>query len=229
MIDWKKVQTTLGLTADGSPGPKTFAALLLFAGHGHPNVALAGQMGATCAEMFPRYQISDTAARLAQFLASTSHETGDYTAFAENLSYSVQNILDTWGPGKGGRFHTAADAAPFAHNPQALAEKVYGGRFGNPPGRAFDFRGGGWIQTTFFANYQEAERITGQPLTAHPELLHNPITSIEPACIYWKARGCNELADADPSGRRARVAVNGGKIGMDDVLARLPRLMGLLS
>lgn len=225
MIDWKKFQAAHGLTPDGVAGPKTYAALLTFAGHGRPDPALALKMGATCSVMFPRYEISATVARLAQFLASTSHETGDYTAFAENLSYSVQNILDTWPS----RFKTAADAAPFAHNPQALAEKVYGGRFGNPPGRAFDFRGGGWIQTTFFANYQNAARITGLPLTDHPELLHDPVTSIEPACSYWQARGCNQFADADTSGHRARIAINGGTVGMDDVLARLPRLMGPLS
>jgi putative chitinase len=229
MIDWKKVQAALGLVADGAAGPKTYAKLLDFAGHGRVDDALALQMGAICAVMFPRYGIDATANRLAQFLASTSHETGDYTTFSENLNYSVQNILDAWGPGKGGRFKSAADAAPYAHNPPKLAEKVYGGRFGNPPGRAYAFRGGGWIQTTFFDNYLDAEHVTGLPLTEHPELLHDPLTSIEPACAFWRAKGCNQLADGDPSGRKARVAVNGGTIGLSDVLTRLPRLLAALS
>jgi len=229
MIDWKKVQTRLGCGVDGDPGPETYAALLVFASHGHLAKALATEMAKILAVMARRYEIDATANRLGQFLASTSHETGDYTVFAENLSYSVQNILDTWGPGKGGRFRTAADAAPYAHNPVKLAEKVYGGRFGNPPGRAFDFRGGGWIQTTFYANYLAAEKVTGLPLTAQPNLLHDPLASIEPACAYWKGKGCNQLADADPSGVRARVAVNGGKVGLPDVLARLPRMLAILA
>jgi putative chitinase len=225
MIDWKKVQARLGVPADGVAGPRTYAALLKFASHGRADPALADKMAAIFAVSIPRHEIDRSANRLVQFMATTSHETGDFTVFSENLNYSVQNILGAWPS----RFKTAADAAPYAHNPAKLAEKVYGGRFGNPPGRAFDFRGGGLIQTTFYANYLAAEKATGLPLTAHPELLHDPLTSIEPACAYWQAQGCNELADADPTGRRARVKVNGGTLGMPDVLARVPRLLGVLT
>ena len=124
---------------------------------------------------------------------------------------------------------TLVTAVAYLRNPQKLAEKVYGGRFGNPPGRAYDYRGGGWIQTTFLANYQAAQNVTGLPLVAHPELLHDPLTSIEPACAFWKGRGCNELAAADPGGIKARVRVNGGNIGLDDVLARTARIRKVIA
>ncbi|CAN5579063.1 hypothetical protein BH10PSE14_BH10PSE14_06940 [soil metagenome] len=238
MIDWKKVQARLGVPADGVAGPRTYAALLKFASHGRVDPALAAQMAAICVVSISKHAIDATANRLGQFLATTPHETGDFTVFSENLNYSVANILAAWGPGHGGRFRSAADAAPYAHNPRALAEKVYsyaarGGTkydLGNRPGTtdAYDMRGGGWIQTTGYSNYLRAEKVTGLPLTAHPELLHDPLTSIEPACAYWQGSGCNELADADPTGRRARIKVNGGTIGLADVLQRVPRMMGIL-
>ncbi|MFM9470032.1 hypothetical protein ACKI1K_46490, partial [Streptomyces scabiei] len=53
--------------------------------------------GAICATMFPKYGISDTLDRLVQFLATTSHETGDYTVFAEDLFYtSPARLVKNW-------------------------------------------------------------------------------------------------------------------------------------
>ncbi len=222
-MDWKRIQTRLGVGADGTPGPLTMKALLTFAAHGHePKDAI--KMASICATMFPKYRI-DTANRLAQFLATTSHETGDYTVFAESLYYTTPGRLVANWPS---RFNLAS-AMLYLRNERKLAEKVYGGRYGNPPGKAYDYRGGGWIQTTFYANYLNAQKVTGLPLVAHPELLHDAVTSIEPACAYWKAVGCNELADGDASGRLSRIKCNGGTIGLADVLARTARLMKILS
>lgn len=209
---------------DGDWGMRTCRALLSYATR--RDLGDFGiKAGAICATMFPKYGITDSPDALAQFLATTSHETGDYTVFAENLYYTTPSrLVQNWPS----RFNLVT-AMAYLRNPQKLAEKVYGGRFGNPPGRAYDYRGGGWIQTTFLANYQAAQEVTGLPLVAHPELLHDPLTSIEPACAFWKARGCNELAAADPSGKKARVRVNGGNIGLDDVMARTPRIRKVIA
>ena len=201
-INWTRVQTRLAAAGfdpgplDGKPGVRTYAALLGYAAH--RNLGDFGvKAGSICATMFPKYNITDSAEALSQFLATTPHETGDYTVFAENLFYTnPARLVKLWPT----RFNLAT-AVLYIRNPQKLAEKVYGGRFGNPPGRAYDFRGGGWIQTTFYANYLAAQKVTGLPLTTHPELLHDGLTSIEPACAYWKGQGCNELADSDPSPR----------------------------
>lgn len=229
-IDWKVFQQRLANAGfdpgpvDGKPGARTYAALLSFVAR--RNVGDFGvKAGSILATMLPKYGITEAPGRLAQFLATTSHETDDYTAFAESLYYTTPaRLVKNWPS----RFNLAS-AMLYLRNEKKLAEKVYGGRFGNPPGRAYDFRGGGWIQTTFYANYLAAQKVTNLPLTVHPELLHDPLTSIEPACAYWKGVGCNELADADPSGRRSRVKVNGGTIGLEDVLARTARITKLLS
>jgi putative chitinase len=224
-LDWIATQRNLkqagydpGLI-DGDPGMMTYRAALNCAAR-RDTGEFGLKAGGICAAMFPKYGISASPNSLAQFLATTPHETGDYTVFEENLYYTTPaRLVKNWPS----RFNLAS-AVLYLRNPRKLAEKVYGGRYGNPPGRAYDYRGGGWIQTTFYANYLAAQQATGLPLVDHPELLHDPLTSIEAACAYWKARGCNEMADQDPSGRKSRVAVNGGTIGLEDVLERTARL-----
>jgi putative chitinase len=220
---------------DGVFGTRSYAALLSFAAR--RDLGADGiKMASICAVMFPEYDISDTANSLAQFLATCSHETGNFTQFAECLYYThVDQLLKTWPH----RFLSRDDATYYLKKPRELADHVYGykarhgtpGDLGNRPGTndAYDMRGGGWIQTTGYANYLNAQKVTGLPLVAHPELMHDPLTSIEPACAYWKAVGCNELANADPTGMKARVKVNGGTIGLQDVLQRVPRLVKVIA
>ena len=45
----------------------------------------------------------------------------------EDLSYSAKRLTQVWPK----RFPTIESAAPYAHTPEALANKVYGGRMGN--------------------------------------------------------------------------------------------------
>jgi putative chitinase len=225
MIDWLATQRAIASAGfspgpiDGKPGTLTYAGLLCVAAQ--RNLGSDGvKFGQLWSTMVPKYDIDDEAWRLIQFLANTEHETGGFTRFEENLTYTnPARLVKIWPS----RFNLAS-AALYVRQPKKLAEKVYGGRFGNPPGRAWDYRGGGWIQTTFYDNYAAAQKVTGLPLLDHPELLHDPLTSLEPACAYWKGRGCNQLADSDRSGRAARVRVNGGTIGLEEVMATVTRL-----
>lgn len=224
-IDWRKTQTNLlklGFDVgkvDGMPGTLTYKGLLGAAAQRDLG-PLGAKLGQLCSVMFPKYQIDETEHRLAQFIGNTVHETSGYTTFEENLTYtSPARLVKIWPS----RFNLAT-AALYIRQPKKLAEKVYGGRYGNPPGKAWDYRGGGWIQTTFYDNYKQAQLVTGLPLLEHPELLHDPLTSLEPACAFWKAKGCNGLADEDITGHLARKRVNGGTIGMAEVVANVARL-----
>lgn len=236
-VDWKATQSALLKAGydpgaiDGAPGMsdprrppdvRTMRALLSFAAQRDLG-EFGARAGLICATILPKYAITASRDALAQFLANTAHETGNYTVFAENLYYTTPAVLVKNWPT---RFNLAS-ALLYLRNPAKLAERVYGGRYGNRPGTsdAFDMRGGGWIQTTFRANYEEAQRVTGLPVATHPELMHDPYTSIEPAAAYWQKRSCNELADQDHSGRSSRVRVNGGTIGLDDVVKRVVRML----
>jgi len=220
-MNWKPIQTRLGVTADGDAGPKTWAALLARVGAvGNP---LQLQIGAA----FVKYASDGgltTPLRIAHCLAQSSVETAGFTQLTENLNYRAETIVRTWPS----RFPTVASATPFAHNPEALANKVYGGRFGNVrPGDGWFYRGRGTKQTTFHDNYAEVERVTGLPVLATPDLLGEADAGTRAGCIYWHERNCNALADADDIGAVTR-RVNGGLNGLPERRAALARAKAVL-
>ena len=97
---------------------------------------------------------------LAYCFATTHHETGAaMVPRVENLNYtSAARIQQVWPS----RFPTISSAEPYVRNPQALANKVYGGRLGNTqPNDGWDFRGMGDVQATGRDN---ARRATGRLL-----------------------------------------------------------------
>ncbi|PIB96520.1 glycoside hydrolase family 19 protein [Caulobacter sp. X] len=193
--------------------------------------ALAKPLAAACA----KYKI-DTARRVRHFVAQLCVESAGLTRFEENLNYSAKRLTEVWPK----RFPSLAAAAPFAGNPQALANKTYGGRGGNTgPNDGWLYRGRGPLMSTFHCNYAEAQDLTGLPLLAHPDLLLKPEVGFDVAGAFWWSRGCNELVDEDPGEkplatieasiraneeddlRAARLKVNGGLIGLDDARAWL--------
>ena len=88
---------------------------------------------------------------LAAILSEVYHETGGrMQPVIENLNYSAKRMTQVWPK----RFPTVASAQPYAGNPRALANKVYGGRLGNTgPDDGWLYRGRGLAQITGRANY----------------------------------------------------------------------------
>ncbi|MGU3408298.1 hypothetical protein [Methylobacterium brachiatum] len=110
--------------------------------------------------------------------ATAHHETGGaMVPRAENLNYTTAaRIRATWKS----RFANDAAAAPYVRNPQALANKVYGGRMGNVlPNDGWDFRGMGLVQSTGRENAQRGTKrlrelgylTAGQDLEKTPALM----------------------------------------------------------
>lgn len=154
--------------------------------------------------------------RMAAFLANCAHETGGGRRLEENLSYSADRICAVWPS----RFPNRAVADPFARNPEALANKVYGGRMGNQEaGDGWRFRGRGLIQITGRTNYAAMAARLGKPLDSLPGYIETRPGAAESAAAWWSANGCNEMADSgDMTALRRRI--NGGTTGLDDVLRR---------
>ena len=155
-----------------------------------------------------------TKLRLAHFLAQAFHETGDLTITVESMSYSAARMCEVWPS----RFHSTAEARPYAHNPRALAERVYGGRMGNGPegsGDGFRFIGRGIVQCTGRESYEEFGRKLGVDLAAEPDLAISPQWTLKIALAEWVQKGCNALADKNDIYAITR-RINGGLIGIGD-------------
>ncbi len=156
------------------------------------------------------YGINKNALRLAHFMAQVLHEVGGLTILIENMNYSAVRMTQVWKK----RFPTISSAEPFAHNPEKLANKTYGGRMGNTkPGDGFRFIGRGLIQLTGRESYKKFGDLLGVDLTADPDLAFSAKWALKIAAEEWKASGCNALADADDV-KKVTFAINGGLIGL---------------
>lgn len=156
--------------------------------------------------------------RVAHFMAQMLHESGGFTIQFENLNYSAARLSQVFP----NRFQPKGplDPAQYAHDPEKLANEVYGGRMGNAlPGDGFTFRGRGLLQITGRASYAEAREILRRTEPQAPDFTQDPDAVLQPAwCLKvaaaeWAAKGCNERADRD-SLRAVTKAINGGYIGL---------------
>lgn len=178
----------------------------------HAKPALLNAFAKQADELLARFGINSTKTRLAYFLAQVGHESGGLTITEENLNYTANRICQVWSS----RFKSTAQAKPYANNPRALANKVYGGRMGNNDGDdGFNYRGRGFIQVTGKDGYQEVGKNAGIDLVNNPNLAFDPETALLVACAFWKWKGLNKFADqGDFTGATKRI--NGGIIGLVD-------------
>lgn len=154
-------------------------------------------------------------AELDDFLGQVLHESGKLERLEEGLYYKTPGRLMAIWPS---RFKSLADERPYLCNPEALANKVYGGRMGNTqPGDGWRNRGGGLIQITGADNLRAVQAATGIPVYDHPELLRKPSPEALRVCIAWWE---GHVPDAVMgNGKLVRKAVNGGTIGLADAMA----------
>ena len=89
-------------------------------------------------------------------------------------------------------------ARRYTRNPEKMANYVYANQGGNgneASGDGWRFRGRGLIQITLRNNYLLCGKALGLDLIANPDLLLEYLNAARSAAWYWKANGCNELAD----------------------------------
>lgn len=146
-------------------------------------------------------------ADLVPFLAQMLVETQMLEKLSENLNYSAERLMAVWPH----RFPTMDDARPYAHNPEALANKVYGGRMGNDnPGDGWRFHGRGIPMVTGKDGYLWLGGLMGQDLESNPELLEQPRFALEGGIHWWEKRIPDAvLGDTE----KVTQIINGGQIG----------------
>jgi putative chitinase len=171
-----------------------------------------------------RYEIN-TPTRQAAFIAQVGHESGQLRKLTEDLYYKdAERVARLFKYGFDLNHNGVVDPAEvefakgYVCKPEKLANRAYGGRFGNgneASGDGWRFRARGLIGITFRDNYRIAGVAMGLPLLEHPELLEQPEYAAYSAAWFWWDRGLNELADAGLFDRISRV-VNGGGNGAQE-------------
>lgn len=189
--------------------PITRADLMRFAPHA--SITIADAILAKADAVLPMWGI-DTPERLWMFMAHASVESAGFTALFENLNYSAERLVAVWP----NRFPTVAAAQPFAHNPQALANKVYGGRLGNTgPNDGWLHRGQGLLQITGQDNFERLARAMGVTVPIARAMITSDGGMLECAAATFGTWGCLPFADhADMLG--CTRAINGGVNGLAD-------------
>lgn len=181
------------------------------------------------------------------FIATCLIESNGFNAKRESFAYSAERLRQVFPT----RVKSSAAAkALIAQGQPAVANYLYGDRYGNRAGTndGWDYRGGGLIQNTFRSNYYELQKMTGIAFGDNPKLIENLDNSVRAAMAFWQLKGCNEMAEKinvyangytlntlDNSGRETgdykmnygariiRKTVNGGFNGYDEFCKTLEK------
>ena len=151
--------------------------------------------------------------RAAHLLGQVVHESGTFKYTEENLNYSVDACLRVFGK----YFKSEEQAKPYARNPKALADKVYGHRGGNE-GQGFAWRGRGFLQLTFRDNYRAfASDMRLPDVMDNPDLVASDY-AMESAIWYFRRNNLWTICDqgvTDEVIKKVTRKVNGGYNGLD--------------
>lgn len=187
----KSLQAKIGVTADGAFGPGTMKKAMEF------------------------YKL--TPVRAAHFFAQTSHESGGFKAFSENLNYSAQGLQGIFGKYFPGNLEES-----YARNPEKIANRVYASRMGNgdeKSGDGWKYRGRGALQLTGKDNYAAFAKYLQKPeIMTNPDLVATEY-SFESAMFFFDKNKLWEICDKgvnDAAILALTKRINGGTHGLAD-------------
>jgi len=200
-----ELQKKIGVGADGAFGPGTFKAA---AAH---------------------YKLNKN--RAAHFFAQTSHESGGFKAFSENLNYGTAGLRGVFRK----YFPTEYLAAVYARKPERIANRVYANRMGNgdeASGDGWKYRGRGALQLTGKANYQAfADYVNRPDVMMNPDLVAGELC-FESALWFFDKNKLWSICDQgvnDAAILALTKRINGGTHGLDDRKAKTKKYASWLS
>jgi putative chitinase len=186
----KSLQTKIGAISDGAFGPKTMKAAMAF------------------------YNL--TPERAAHFFGQTSHETGKFKTFSENLNYSADGLKKIFK-----KYFNNLTALAYARNPEKIANKVYGNRMGNgteASGDGYKFRGRGALQLTGRSNYVSFAEYLGKPeILLRPEMVADEY-AFESAMFFFDKNKLWDICDKGVNNNtilKLTKRINGGTNGLE--------------
>lgn len=150
-------------------------------------------------------------AELDDFLGQVLHESKRLERVEEDLYYRTPGRLMAVWPS---RFPTRASEVGFLQNPQALANKVYGGRMGNDlVDDGWRFRGRGLVMLTGRTNYAATGAAIGIDLVGNPDRLREPVVALRASIRWWERTLPDSVMDNLIAVTKR---VNGGVVGLDE-------------
>lgn len=174
-----------------------------------------------------QYGISDKTS-IAMFLAQVLHESGNLTRVVESFNYSIDGLLKTFPRNRISEYQAAMlgrkpneKTLPIERQ-KAIANLVYGNRFGNTADEGWLYRGRGLIQLTFKDNYALCSKNLGIDFINHPNLLEQEKYACLSAAWFFSAMGCLGLDDI----AYVTKIINGGLNGLS---SRNVRYLEILS
>ncbi|EPO7914415.1 glycoside hydrolase family 19 protein [Citrobacter koseri] len=168
-----------------------------------------------------------TAEDQAMFIAQVGHESGGFLRIIENLNYSADGLLATFG-----KYFTSQTAQQYgrtaAHpaDQKGIANTVYANRMGNiEQNDGWNYRGRGLIQITGHDNYRDCGAALNTDLLLAPQLLEQDEYAARSAAWFFSSKGCLKH-----SGDIVAVTkvINGGTNGLDDRKARYEKAKSVL-
>jgi putative chitinase len=187
----KSLQEKIGVTVDGAFGPGTMKKAMEF------------------------YKL--TPVRAAHFFAQTSHETGGFKAFSENLNYSASGLQGIFG-----KYFPGTLEESYARQPEKIANRVYASRMGNgdeASGDGWKYRGRGALQLTGKSNYQAfAEYLKKPEILDTPDLVATTY-AFESAMFFFDRNKLWSICDQgvnDAAILALTKRINGGTHGLED-------------
>ena len=191
----KSLQERAGVAADGAFGPGSMKA------------------GMALLKLSP--------IRASHFFAQTSHETGGFKAFSENLNYSAQGLQGIFG-----KYFPGTLEESYARQPEKITNRVYADRMGNgneASGDGWKFRGRGALQLTGKANYEAFAKYLGNnEVMENPDLVATKY-SFESAMFFFERNKLWAICDQginDAAILALTKRINGGTHGLEDRKAK---------
>ncbi len=175
------------------------------------------------------YQAGITSSReLAAFMGQMEVESGGFNRMHEHLNYSGKRLLEVF-PGRNGISTLEQANAVAQGGPEAVGNAIYGGEWGQLPGKlgntepgdGWRFHGRGYIQLTGRENYTRAARELGLDLVGNPDLAAERETAANVALHYWRTRVVINGSQLDV--RKATYDINGGYNHLSERTAAVAR------
>lgn len=167
--------------------------------------------------------IQDNIERASKFLGQIHVESGGFARVVESMAYSPERLLTIFRGRNGGINDLAEARALVANGQKAVANFVYGGKFGlkrlgnTQLDDGWNFRGRGLKQLTGRDNYRRFSLgwLGVDDLLNTPYRVAEPDGAVASAVWFWVNKGLNAIADSGDI-TDVTLKVNGGNIGLQE-------------